>query len=56
FMLGWSLIGLITSAYLTAIQAFIIKAWCQYCLLSALTTTLVFILSMLIFYRARSNK
>lgn len=55
FMLFWSIIGFITSVYLTLIQAFIIKAWCQYCLLSALTTTLVFILSIVIFARARNK-
>lgn len=43
FMLGWGAIGFVVSLVLTGIQAFIIKAWCQYCLLSALTSTLIFL-------------
>lgn len=45
-MLGWGAIGFVTSLGLTAIQAFIIRAWCQYCLLSALTSTLIFLVAI----------
>ena len=45
-MLGWGTIGFVTSVGLTAIQAFIIRAWCQYCLLSALTSTLIFVIAV----------
>ena len=53
-MLGWGAIGFVTSLGLTSIQAFIIKAWCQYCLLSALTSTLIF-LTAVWYWRASSS-
>lgn len=53
-MLGWSTIGFVTSLGLTSIQAFVIKAWCQYCLLSALTSTLIF-LTAVWYWRANAK-
>lgn len=41
--------GLLSSIYFTAIQAFVLNAYCQYCLLSALTSTLLFIIACVIF-------
>ncbi len=38
-----SSLGLLVSAYLTYLQAFVIKAFCSFCLLSALSTLLIFI-------------
>ncbi len=38
------------SLFLTFIQAFIIKSWCSWCLISALLTTLIFILGSIIFF------
>ena len=38
-------LGLAAAIYFTAIQAFVLKAYCQYCLLSALTSTFIFILT-----------
>lgn len=55
FLLGWGLIGFLSSLGLTAIQAFIIKAWCQYCLLSALTSTLIFVVAIIYFLARRNN-
>jgi uncharacterized membrane protein len=40
-----SVIGFITDIWLISAQAFIIHAWCQYCLLSAAASTLIFLLS-----------
>jgi protein-disulfide isomerase/uncharacterized membrane protein/rhodanese-related sulfurtransferase len=39
-------LGVIASAALTAIEAFIIHAWCAWCVLQAVAVTLVFILSL----------
>ncbi len=38
--------GLLFSLWFTFLQAFIIKAWCQYCLLSAFTSTVLFVIGM----------
>jgi uncharacterized membrane protein len=54
-MLAWSTIGFVSSLGLTSIQAFIIKAWCQYCLLSALTSTLIFIFAIVYWFTTRST-
>lgn len=40
-------IGVIFSAFLIHVQAVILESWCQYCLLSAVITTVVFILSLI---------
>jgi len=38
-----SVVGLLMSAYLTYIEAFVLDAWCSYCIVSALLTTALFI-------------
>lgn len=38
--------GFLFSIWLTIVQAFILEAWCQYCLLSAASSTLLFILGL----------
>ncbi len=40
-----SLAGLLFSAYLVYLMAFVIGAWCYFCLLSAATTSLIFIIN-----------
>ena len=40
-----SAIGFLTSAYLTYLEAFVIKAYCIWCVASAIVVTLIFILS-----------
>jgi uncharacterized membrane protein len=39
---GW---GLIFSAWLTSLEAFTIKAWCQWCIVSAVLATLLFLIA-----------
>ena len=39
--------GLIASAYFTYLQGFVIGAWCLYCLGSAVTSTVLFVLGMI---------
>lgn len=55
-ILAWSTIGFVSSLGLTFLQAFVIRAWCQYCLLSALTSTLIFITAIIYWLRTRDNK
>ncbi|MDP4038660.1 MAG: vitamin K epoxide reductase family protein [bacterium] len=42
-------LGVISSVYLLSIQAFVLKAWCQYCLLADLTALVIFTLSVIIY-------
>src|SRR5262249_16679578 len=39
---GLTLIGFLYSAYLTMIEAFVLHQWCMWCLISAITMTLLF--------------
>ena len=50
-----SMIGVAYSAYLTYLEAFVIKAWCQWCVVSALLITLVFLASLPELRRERSR-
>ncbi len=46
-VLGLSLGAFLFSAYLTGIQAFVLKSWCTWCLCSAAISTLIAIFSLL---------
>ncbi len=39
-------VGVVFSAYLTYLEAFVIHAWCQWCVVSAILITLIFLLSI----------
>lgn len=41
-----SAIGVVFSAYLTYVEARVIYMWCQYCVISAVLITLIFLLSL----------
>lgn len=38
--------GVVFSAYLTYLEAYVIRAWCQWCVISAILVTLIFLLSI----------
>jgi uncharacterized membrane protein len=39
-------VGVLFSAYLTYLEARVIEAWCQWCVVSAILVTLIFLLSL----------
>lgn len=41
-LFGGALAGVLFSAWLTYLEAFVIRAWCRYCVASAVAITLVF--------------
>lgn len=45
----FTLLGFAASVWFVYLQFFVIKALCQYCMVSALTSTLLFVLGILIF-------
>lgn len=45
-LLGGALAGVLFSAYLTFLEAFVIRAWCQWCVISAVLITLIFVGSL----------
>jgi uncharacterized membrane protein len=49
---GAALIGFFYSAYLTYLEAFAIHAWCYWCLVSAVLSTIIFMLSVVDLHRA----
>lgn len=52
----WGLIGFFSSLYLLYVMAFVLQAFCQYCLLSSLTSTLVFILTLILYILNRKER
>jgi uncharacterized membrane protein len=49
---GAALIGVLYSAYLTYLEAFVILAWCYWCVTSAIIITVVWVLSTIDLRRA----
>ena len=45
-MLGLATIGVAYSAFLTYLEAAVIRAWCLWCVVSALLMTLIFLASL----------
>lgn len=52
-LFGVSAAGVAFSAYLTYMEAFVIHTWCQWCVISAILVTLIFLLSLPGLRRAR---
>jgi uncharacterized membrane protein len=50
-----SLIGFASVIYLISLQAFVLKAWCQYCLVADISAIIIFALSTIIFLRKDEN-
>lgn len=46
-LFGLTLFGVIYSAYLTYIEAFVLEKWCQYCIVSAVLMVGLFIISIM---------
>lgn len=51
-----SVVGFLASIYFIYLQAFVIKAFCFYCILSAVTSTTLFILGATIWFQYLQNK
>ena len=45
-LLGLSAVALVFSAYLTYLEAFVIRAWCQWCVISAILVTIIFLAAL----------
>jgi uncharacterized membrane protein len=54
-VLVMTLIGLLFSGYLTAMEAFVLHAWCVWCLGSAITMLLLFVVSFARLWRSIST-
>lgn len=54
FVVGIALIGFIFSIYLTYLQIAVIKAICPFCIISAITMTTVFVLSIFYFFEKQT--
>ena len=49
-MTGW---GLLASGYFFLLQAFIINAWCQYCILSGIVSFGLFLLAGIVYFQSK---
>jgi uncharacterized membrane protein len=52
-LFAMSAVGVAFSGYLTYLEAFVIHAWCQWCVVSAILITIIFLLSIPGLRRAR---
>ena len=56
YMLRFSVVGFIMTTWFLYVQQFLIHAYCQYCLLSALTSTLLFVIAIVSFTKYSSHE
>ena len=52
-LLVWlvTLVGFLFSAYLSFLEAFVIEAWCVWCVASGILSTLIFVVASIAFFR-----
>ena len=50
WLAAWGLVGFTSTLYLFYVQAFALHAFCQYCLLSAFTSTTIFVLTSVLYF------
>lgn len=55
FLLAWSSVGVLFSLYFLCVQAFLIGAWCIYCLISAAVTFFMFFVGWGLWTFGKSN-
>lgn len=51
----FTVVGMVSTLYFFAIQAFVLKAFCLYCLGSAATSTILFVLAIVVFSKYSRN-
>ncbi len=51
-----SVLGLVASLWFSFLQLFVIKAFCQYCTVSSVASTVIFIFSAFILFKNRLNE
>ena len=56
YLLGLTSLGFIISLFLVYLQFFVLKALCLYCMISALSSTLLFILTTIYLLKLKDNK
>ena len=56
FLACFTVAGLLASAYFVAIQLFLLKAICEYCMLSAVSSTLLLVLSLTLLRHEKFKK
>jgi len=54
FMIRFTLIGFLASLYFVYLQLFVLQAICTYCMVSAFTSTTLFILGVVVMYKEKS--
>ena len=47
FLVGASIASVLFSIYLTAVQAFVLKKWCEYCIVSSIASLLILVVLVL---------
>ena len=49
FLVGASIASVLFSVYLICVQAFVLRKWCDYCIVSSIASVLILILLILVF-------